>query len=119
MLILEGAQGRGKSSAVAILFGSAFFSDSLPPIGTKDANDHLRGKWCIEIPELSAMGKADVESIKAFISRRVERYRRPYDRTETVYPRRCVFIGTTNQIPTFAMKPGTAVSGLFRLARLI
>lgn len=97
MLVLEGAQGRGKSSAGGILFGSAFFSDCLPQIGTKDANDHLRGKWCIEVPKLSAMNKAEVENIKAFISRRVERYRRAYDRTETVYPRRCVFIGTTNQ----------------------
>ncbi len=97
MLVLEGLQGAGKSSAARILFGSSYFSDSLPAVNTKEASDHLRGKWGIEIPELSAMQKSDVESVKAFVSRRVERYRRPYDRAETTFERRCVFIGTTNQ----------------------
>jgi predicted P-loop ATPase len=97
MLVLESAQGKGKSTAAEDLFGKQFFSDSLPKIGTKEASDHVRGRWCIEIPELSAMNKSDVEDVKAFITRKVERYRRPYDRAETVYPRRCVFIGTTNQ----------------------
>lgn len=97
MLVLEGQQGAGKSTAARILFGSSYFSDSLPAVNTKEASDHLRGKWGIEIPELSAMQKSDVESIKAFVSRRVERYRRPYDRAETTFKRRCVFIGTTNQ----------------------
>lgn len=97
MLVLEGPQGAGKSSAARVLFGNSYFSDSLPGVNTKEASDHLRGKWGIEIPELSAMQKSDVEGIKAFVSRRIERYRRPYDRVETTFPRRCVFIGTTNQ----------------------
>jgi predicted P-loop ATPase len=97
MLVLEGPQGGKKSTAIQILCGDQFFSDSLPQVGTKDASDHLRGKWFIEIGELAAMGKTEVESTKAFISRREERYRRPYDRTETRYKRRCVFVGTTNQ----------------------
>ena len=97
MLVLEGGQGSGKSTAIRILAGDQFFSDSLPPIGTKDASDHLRGKWLIEIGELAAMGKAEVEACKAFMSRQEERYRRPYDRSETRYSRRCVFVGTTNQ----------------------
>ena len=97
MLVLESPQGRGKSTAAEDLFGKDYFSDNLPKIGTKDASDHVRGRWCIEIPELSAMNKSDVEDVKAFISRKVERYRRPYDRAETVYPRRCVFIASTNQ----------------------
>lgn len=97
MLVLEGPQGKGKSSAAQVLFEAAYFSDNMPNIGSKDASDHIRGKWCIEFPELSAMSKADVESIKAFITRQTDRFRRPYDRHETVYDRRCVFIGTTNQ----------------------
>ena len=96
MLVLEGPQGGKKSTAIQTLCGDQFFSDSLPQVGTKDASDHLRGKWIIEIGELAAMGKAEVESTKAFISRREERYRRPYDRAETRYKRRCVFVGTTN-----------------------
>ena len=97
MLVLEGVQGAGKSTAIRILAGDEWFSDSLPNVGTKDASDHLRGKWFVEIGELAAMGKAEIEANKAFISRQEERYRRPYDRSETKYKRRCVFVGTTNQ----------------------
>lgn len=97
MLVLEGVQGAGKSTAIRILAGDEWFSDSLPNVSTKDASDHVRGKWFIEIGELAAMGKAEIEANKAFISRQEERYRRPYDRSETKYKRRCVFVGTTNQ----------------------
>lgn len=97
MLVLEGLQGKGKSSAVKTLFGAAYFSDNMPNVGTKDASDHIRGKWCIEFAELSAINKADVESIKSFITRQTDRFRRPYDRHETVYDRRCIFVGNTNQ----------------------
>ena len=97
MLVLEGAQGAGKSSAARILAGATYFSDSLPPMNTKDASDHIRGKWIIEIGELSAMQKSEIESTKAFISRQEEKFRPAYRRKEITFKRRCVFIGTTNQ----------------------
>ena len=97
MLVLEGAQGVGKSSAARILAGAAYFSDNLPSLNTKDASDHIRGKWMIELGELSAMQKSEIESTKAFISRQEEKFRPAYRRKEIVYKRRCVFIGTTNQ----------------------
>lgn len=97
MLVLEGAQGAQKSTAIQVLASPEFFSDNLPTMGTKDAADHLRGKWFLEVGELSAMGKADIETLKAFISRQRERFRPPYGRKELSYERRCVFVGTTNQ----------------------
>lgn len=97
MLVLEGAQGAGKSSAARVLAGFDYFSDNLPAMGTKDASDHIRGKWIIEVGELSAMQKSEVESTKAFISRQEEKFRPAYNRKEITYKRRCVFIGTTNQ----------------------
>ena len=97
MLVLEGDQGTKKSSAVQILAGVAYFSDNLPTMGTKDASDHIRGKWIIEVGELSAMQKSEIETTKAFISRQEEKFRPPYNRKEITYPRRCVFIGTTNE----------------------
>ena len=96
-LILEGSQGVGKSSLLRVLAGSDWFHDGLGDLSNKDAAVALRGKWVIELPELAAMRRTDVESTKAFLSRTTERFRPPYGRVEVVEPRRCVFAGTTNR----------------------
>jgi Virulence-associated protein E len=67
-----------------------------PTLGSKDAAQDLRGKWIVELAELSAMKRSDVERTKAFMSRKIDHYRPSYGRRSQDFPRQCVFAGTTN-----------------------
>ena len=95
VLILEGPQGIGKSTAVANLF-APWFSDEIADLGSKDAAMQMSGVWCIELAELSSMTRSEIERMKAFISRRSDRFRPSYGRHVIEVPRQAVFIGTTN-----------------------
>lgn len=95
MMILEGEQGIGKSQLVGAL-GGGWYLDTDIMERTKDTVDKMRGAWIIEISELVGFKKKDVESLKAFVSRQVDRERLSYRREPADFPRQCIFIGTHN-----------------------
>jgi predicted P-loop ATPase len=94
-LILEGPQGIRKSSALAILAGP-WFTDGLSEIGSKDSALETRGVWIIELAELDSLSRAEVSTVKAYITRRNDRFRPPYGKRLVDLPRQCVFAGSVN-----------------------
>ncbi|CUH96378.1 hypothetical protein P22_2468 [Propionispora sp. 2/2-37] len=97
ILVLNGPQGAGKSTLIAKL-GGDWYSDSLSltDMNDKTAAEKLQGYWLLEIGELAGMKKADIDKVKAFISRQDDKYRASFGRRVTSHPRQCVFFGTTN-----------------------
>jgi putative DNA primase/helicase len=97
MLVLNGPQGIGKSTLIAKLAGE-WFSDSLSLGDTKDktAAEKLQGYWIMEIGELAGLRKAEVETLRSFLSRQNDIYRASFGHRVTPHPRQCVFFGTTN-----------------------
>jgi predicted P-loop ATPase len=94
--ILESEQGLKKSTAIKELF-DPWFTDDISELGSKDAAMQVGGVWCVELGELDAMSKAEISKVKAFISRRVDRFRPSYGRRVVERPRGCIFIGSTNE----------------------
>ena len=95
--VFNGAQGIGKSTFISNL-GMEWFSDSLTlsDMNDKTAAEKLQGYWIHEIGELAGMKKADLDKVKAFVSRCDDKYRASFGKRVTPHPRQCVFFGTTN-----------------------
>jgi putative DNA primase/helicase len=96
VMILEGAQGAGKSTAMSIL-GGEWFMDTPFALGDKDGFQAIRGKWIVELGELDSFNKAESTKAKQFFSASTDTYRESYGRRTNDVPRQCVFVGTTNQ----------------------
>lgn len=97
MLVLNGEQGIGKSTAI-IKLGMNWYTDSLSvsDMNDKTAAEKLQGHWILEIGELAGMKKADIDKVKAFITRQDDKYRASFGRRVTSHPRQSIFFGTTN-----------------------
>lgn len=97
-LVLEGPkQGEGKSRAVEALAGGEEYAGRINlKTQRQDLVLLLQAKWVVEISELAGMQKAEIESVKAFISEKVDQVRVPYGKLPEHFSRQCIFIGTTN-----------------------
>lgn len=98
MVVLVGKQGIGKSMFLRRLaHKNDWFNDNFNTIDGDNAVEKLRGMWMVEMAELLATKKAkEIESIKAFVTSRVDTIRPKYARETEQRPRVCVIAGTTN-----------------------
>ncbi len=98
ILILESPQGLDKSTGLeALCHDSGWFTSSLRlTMSEKEVIEQTTGKWIVEIPELSGISGAEVEHLKALLSRGTDSSRLAYGRNRVDRPRQFVLFGTTN-----------------------
>lgn len=96
-VVLQGEQGIKKTSSLWTLFGRDYYSTAYHDLSSKDFKEGLIGFWVIEISELAAFRKSEVEIIKSEITKPYDDVRLAFRRDKGRYRRQCVFVGTTNE----------------------
>lgn len=102
MVVLEGLQGKQKSTALRVLaVRDEWFADTPVRVGTPDAILSIAGKWLYEIGEMDSFNRAEATAVKQYVSSRSDRVREPYARRPADRKRSGVFAGSTNQAEYF------------------
>jgi putative DNA primase/helicase len=96
-LVLEGKQGRGKTSAFrSLMYDPSWYAESSCGVDAKDFLENLRGVWLMGFDELDSLTRASLTKVKTVLTRRSDKYRKSYGRRSTHFPRACGFCGSTN-----------------------
>ena len=107
MIVLIGGQSAGKSTIVRWLNMDDNFFREIKTIAGKEGIETIRGVWIGEVAELMAMTRVkEAEAVKAYITSQEDSYRPPYGKYVQTIPRRCMFIGTTNNPQFLTDKTG-------------
>jgi predicted P-loop ATPase len=94
--ILEGVQGKGKSTFIEVL-GLHWYNELMGDVGDPAKMiEAMQGSWILELGELSAMQRSEVNDLKAFVTRTTDKARLAWAKRVGEYPRQCIFIGSTN-----------------------
>lgn len=97
VLTMAGEEGKGKSTLIRKL-GGLWFSDNLDTVEGTRAMEQIQGKWLIEMGEMKALKRAEVYSIKSFVSKQEDEYRPAYGKNKIYARRQCIFFTTTNEV---------------------
>ena len=108
--IFVGDQGIGKSTLLAFMFPEEareqYFGDELNfHSSNKQMIESLLGKVLVEIPELTGLSKADLSKVKSFLTRQNDQVRLAYRKDVESLPRRCIVVGTTNDVDCLPNDP--------------
>ena len=107
MVVLIGGQSAGKSTIVRWLNMEDQFFREIKTIAGKEGIEAIRGVWIGEVAELMAMTRVkEAEAVKAYITSQEDAYRPPYGKHVITVPRRCMFVGTTNNPQFLTDKTG-------------
>lgn len=106
-VILVSGQGTGKSTSVRTMAPCVdYYAEVSLSDNDADRARLTRGKTLIELAELRGLHTKDMESIKAFVTRRDDEWVPKYFEMRTTYRRRFVMIGTTNDEEMLADSTG-------------
>ena len=106
-ILIGTRQGEGKSTLVRFLAIHDDYYGEVTQMEGQQAIEQLQGKWICEISELLALTKTkEQEAAKAYITRAFDKYRKPWDKNTVDLPRRCTFIGTSNNANPLTDKSG-------------
>ena len=98
-VLLRGPQGMGKSTLVQALVGAGHYSD----VPTEFKNGSMRflpaneGILAYELTELSMFSRAEIEGVKAWVSRSTDRFRAPYSSGMEEKPRQFIVWCTSSE----------------------
>ncbi len=102
VLVLQGKQSIGKTSWIKRLVSDETLRDEVVRLdhhmdwANKDSLLGAVNNWIVELGELEGTLRRELPPLKSFVTADVDKVRRPYDRRESVYPRRTVFAATVN-----------------------
>lgn len=96
MLILEGRQGIGKTTALEVL-GGQWYHATGTAMDSKDFLAEMEGRWVIDVVELDSFRRTEFTAIIGLLTKREDRFRRAYGRTVDTCPRSSVIVGSTNE----------------------
>ena len=110
MPVLVGAQGIGKSALLLNLFPpehAGWMNDGLHlAADPKVRAEALLGRVVVEAGEMAGSTRADLESLKAFVSRQDDGgIRLAFRRDPEPAPRRCIIVGTSNRLDVLPNDP--------------
>lgn len=126
IVVLESGQGMEKSSALrALCHDPDWFSDDLPlNLSSQQMIERTLGKWIIEAADLAGKRKAEIEQLKAMLSRQVDGpARMAYAHFAVERPRQFILFGTTNSTayltdPTGARRFWPVLISRFNVAKV-
>lgn len=103
-LIIQGPQGCGKSTLIAIM-GGDYYREGVTFSDPKTYAEELHGTHLVELGELKDLGRADLENVKACITKTADICRPAYAQRKERFLRTCIFFGTSNN--QFILKDAT------------
>ncbi|EDY38293.1 Primase C terminal 2 family [Cyanobium sp. PCC 7001] len=101
VLILQGSQGLGKSTAIHALApnGMAAARTEIKALEDREFLTTVNSVWLLEIEEIDRVLRSrSAAEFKGFVARRFDNYVEKWETQSTDHPRRSVLFGTTNEI---------------------